>query len=258
MNNNNNSAVRVSFCRRLLYNRARETGIVEMPKSRVIIIEDDQELGDLVQIYVAREGIQATLCGSAEAGLALFRSTGADLIVLDLNLPGMDGFEFLRALRRENPVPVIIVSARESDEDIVMGLGIGADEFVTKPFVPRVLVARISAMLRRSGSAKPRAIRFDSYVLDYEGYTLTRDGKRIVVSTREFELLRHLVSHPGVAMTPDDIYKEVWGSIYGDLTAVAVYVRRLRRKIEEDPANPRYLQTIHGRGYRFNPDVMKG
>ena len=178
-----------------------------MAKNRVIIIEDDQELGDLVRIYVTREGIEASLCGSAEAGLALFHSIGADLIVLDINLPGMDGFAFLQALRRESFVPVIIISARESDEDIVMGLGIGADEFVTKPFVPRVLVARISAMLRRGGSATPKRISFDSYVLDYEGYTLTRDGRRITLSTREFELLRHLVTHPGVAMTPDDIYR---------------------------------------------------
>jgi DNA-binding response OmpR family regulator len=229
-----------------------------MGNNRVIIIEDDQELGDLVRIYVAREGMEASLCGSAEAGLALYRSIGADLIVLDINLPGMDGFEFLQALRRESSVPVVIVSARESDEDIVMGLGIGADEFVTKPFVPRVLVARIAAMLRRTVSMKPRTIGFDSYVLDYEGYTLMKDGRRIVLSTREFELLRHLVSHPGVAMTPDDIYKEVWGSLYGDLTAVAVYIRRLRQKIEADPSNPHYLQTIHGRGYRFNPDAVKG
>ncbi len=226
--------------------------------NRVIIIEDDIELGDLVRIYVAREGVEASLCGSAESGLALFRSIGADLIVLDINLPGMDGFAFLRTLRRESAVPVIIISARESDEDIVMGLGIGADEFVTKPFVPRVLVARISAMLRRNGAMKPKTIGFDSYVLDYEGYTLTRDGRRVVLSTREFELLRHLLSHPGVAMTPEEIYRDVWGSHYGDLTAVAVYVRRLRLKIEEEPANPRYLQTIHGRGYRFNPDVVKG
>ncbi|MGA2478208.1 MAG: response regulator transcription factor [Spirochaetia bacterium] len=229
-----------------------------MGKNRVIIIEDDQELGDLVRIYVAREGIEASLCGSAEAGLALFRSIGADLIVLDINLPGMDGFAFLQVLRRESFIPVIIISARESDEDIVMGLGIGADEFVTKPFVPRVLVARISAMLRRGGTTTPKRVSFDSYVLDYEGYTLTRDGRRITLSTREFELLRHLVTHPGVAMTPDDIYKQVWGSMYGDLTAVAVYIRRLRQKIEEDPASPRYLQTIHGRGYRFNPDAVKG
>jgi len=226
--------------------------------NRVIIIEDDLELGDLVRIYIAREGVEASLCGSAETGLALFRSIGTDLVVLDINLPGMDGFEFLQALRKESSVPVIIISARESDEDIVMGLGIGADEFVTKPFVPRVLVARINAMLRRNGAMKPKTISFDAYVLDYEGYTLTRDGRRIVLSTREFELLRHLLSHPGVAMTPDEIYRDVWGSLYGDLTAVAVYVRRLRLKIEEEPANPRYLQTIHGRGYRFNPDVVKG
>jgi DNA-binding response OmpR family regulator len=227
-------------------------------KSRVIIIEDDKELGELVQLYVAREGITASLCGSAEEGLELFRCEGAELIVLDVNLPGMDGFEFLQAFRRQSAVPVIIISARETDEDIVMGLGIGADEFVTKPFAPRVLVARIRAMLRRSRSQKPKTISFGPYVLDIEGYTLLKDGKHVVISTREFEVLRHLASNPGIAMTPSDIYAGVWGVVYGDLTAVAVYIRRLRQKIEDDPSNPRYLQTIHGRGYRFNSEAVRG
>ena len=225
---------------------------------RIIIIEDDRELGDLIRLYMGKQGVDASLCDSAEEGLALYRGQGADLIVLDLNLPGMDGIEFLQALRRESTVPVLIVSARESDEDIVMGLRVGADEFVTKPFVPRVLVARINAMLRRSRSLRPKTLAFGPFLLDIEGYTLTREGKRIVLSTREFEVLRHLASNPGVAMTPDGIYKGVWGEVFGDLTAVAVYVGRIRKKIEDDPANPLYLQTIHGRGYRFNPDVMKG
>jgi DNA-binding response OmpR family regulator len=227
-------------------------------KSRIIIIEDDQELGDLVQLYLAKEGVETSLCSSAEEGLALYRRDGAELIVLDINLPGMDGFDFLQALRRESVVPVIIISARESDEDIVMGLGIGADEFVTKPFATRVLVARIRAMLRRNQTLKPKTISFDSFILDLDGYSLMKAGHRIVISTKEFEVLRFLATHAGVALMPDDIYKGVWGSVYGDLTAVAVYIRRLRQKIEEDPANPRYVQTMYGRGYRFNPDVVRG
>ena len=227
-------------------------------RNRIIIVEDDRELGELVQLYVSSEGLTATLCGSAEEALELFRSIGAELIVLDINLPGMDGFELLQTLRKESTVPVIIISARETDEDIVMGLGIGADEFVTKPFPPRVLVARVRALLRRSHTMKPRTVSFGPYLLDLEGYSLLKDGNRVLVSTKEFEVLRHMATHPGVAMTPDEIYQGVWGSTFGDLTAVAVYVRRLRQKIEDDPAQPVYLQTIHGRGYRFNADTLKG
>jgi two-component system response regulator RegX3 len=227
-------------------------------KGRIIIVEDERELGELIQQYLRKEGIDATLCLSAEEGLELFHRDGADLIVLDINLPGMDGFEFLQTLRRESSVPVVIVSARESDEDVVMGLGIGADEFVTKPFAPRVLVARIRAMLRRSRTSEVKTICFGPYTMDPEGYSLTRGGQRVTLSTKEFELLRHFVKNPGKAMMADDIYKDVWGMEYGDLTAVAVYIRRIRMKIEDDPGNPQYIQTIHGYGYRFNPETLKG
>lgn len=227
-------------------------------QGRVIIIEDEEDLGELVRLYLARESADARLCPTAEAGLELFRREGADLIVLDINLPGMDGFEFLQRLRRESRVPVIIVSAREADEDVVMGLGIGADEFVTKPFAPAVLVARIRALLRRSRLPRPETVSFGPYLMDVEGYSLMRGREPVSLSTKEFEVLRHLVTHPGTAMTPDAIFEGVWGSAYGDLTAVAVYVRRIRRKIEEDPAHPRYVQTIHGYGYRFNPEELRG
>lgn len=226
-------------------------------KGRIIIIEDEKELGELIQLYLGKEGIEAALCPSAEEGLDLFHSDGADLVVLDINLPGMDGFEFLQALRKESRVPVIIVSAREADEDIVMGLGIGADEFVSKPFAPRVLVARIRALLRRSRTAEPKTLFFGPFNMDPEGYSLIREGKRVSLSTKEFEVLRHLVSHPGKAMTADEIYEDVWASAYGDLSTVAVYVRRIRQKIEDDPRNPQYIQTIHGYGYRFNPEMVK-
>jgi two-component system response regulator RegX3 len=226
-------------------------------QGRIIIVEDEPELGELIQLYLRKEGAEAELCPTAEEGLALFRRQGADLVVLDINLPGMDGFELLQTLRRESSVPVIIVSAREADEDIVLGLGIGADEFVTKPFAPRVLVARVRALMRRSRALKPKTLAFGDFLMDLEGYSLSREGRRVTLSTKEFEVLRHLARNPGKAMKPDDIYQDVWGQAYGDLTAVAVYIRRIRRKIEEDPANPQYIQTIHGYGYRFNPDAIK-
>jgi DNA-binding response OmpR family regulator len=227
-------------------------------KGRVIVIEDERELGELVLLYLGKEGIDAALCSTAEEGLELYRSTGAELIVLDINLPGMDGFEFLQTFRRESQVPVIIVSARESDEDIVMGLGIGADEFVTKPFAPRVLVARIRAILRRSRTLASRTLSFGPFTMDPEGYSLMRGGQRVLLSAKEFEVLRYLASSPGKAMSPDQIYQGVWGSVYGDLTAVAVYIRRLRLKIEDDPSHPQYLQTIHGYGYRFSAGALEG
>ena len=142
-------------------------------KGRVVIIEDELELGELIQLYLDKEGIDGRLCASAEEGLETFRRDGADLIVLDINLPGMDGFEFLQVLRRESSVPVIIVSARQSDEDIVMGLGIGADEFVTKPFAPRVLAARIRAMLRRSRTSGSKQ-RHDASATETWIFTLKR------------------------------------------------------------------------------------
>lgn len=227
-------------------------------KGRIIIIEDEKELGELIQLYLCKEGIDSRAYPSAEAGLEAYRRDGADLIVLDINLPGMDGFEFLQTLRKESAVPVVIVSARESDEDIVMGLGIGADEFVAKPFTPRVLVARIRAILRRNRTTHTPSVEFGAFSMDPDGYSLTRDGERVVLSTKEFEVLRHLVQNAGKAMTAEEIYRDVWGSAFGDVTAVAVYIRRIRKKVETEPKAPHLIQTIHGYGYRFNPDALKG
>ena len=225
--------------------------------ARVLIIEDEIELAELVQLYLTDEGIKARICASAEAGLAAVAGTVFDLIVLDINLPGMDGFEFLQQLRRSRTVPVIIVSAREADEDIVLGLGIGADEFVTKPFAPKVLVARIRAVLRRARGAGRETISFGPYEMDPDGYVVTRDGNRVPLSSREFEVLRHLVVNAGRAMTPDEIYRDVGHNEFGDSTSVAVYIRRIRQKIETDPRQPDYVQTIHGSGYRFNSERMQ-
>ncbi|MBT3271705.1 MAG: response regulator transcription factor, partial [Spirochaetales bacterium] len=167
-------------------------------------------------------------------------------------------FELLQKIRPRIDIPVIVVSAREADEDIIMALGAGADEFVTKPFTPRVLVARIRALLRRSRSEGRQDVEFGPFRIDPEGYFLRKGEERVVLSSKEFEVLRYFVANPGRAMTPDEIYSGVWENQYGDSTSVAVYVRRIRQKIEEDPRLPVYIQTIHGKGYRFNPETLVG
>jgi two-component system response regulator RegX3 len=227
-------------------------------KARVLIVEDELELAELIQMYLHKEGVESEICRDAETALLSLSGDEYDLLVLDINLPGMDGFELLQQIRPRISVPVIIVSARDADEDIIMGLGIGADEFVTKPFAPRVLVARIRALLRRSKSHSRQTISFGPFILEPEGYYLSRDGERIMLSSKEFEVLRHLVKNAGRAMSPEEIFREVWGNRYGDSTSVAVYIRRIRKKIEDDPQQPHYVQTIHGKGYRFNPETLGG
>ena len=225
-------------------------------KARILIIEDTKEMGELIRLYLEKEGAETELCETAEQGLAAFRRGGFELILLDINLPGIDGFEFLQRLRRESNVPVMIVSARDSDEDMILGLGIGADEFVTKPFSPKVLTARVRAMLRRAADGRPafRSIRFGDFALDLDGCLLSKGRQRIPLSSREFDVLAFLASQPGKALSPQTIYDQVWKTQYGDVTAVGVYVQRLRRKIERDPGQPEIIETVHGMGYRFNPE----
>jgi len=226
-------------------------------KARVLIIEDVPEMSELIDLYLRREGIDTSSVQSAEDGLSKLSASPYDLIVLDINLPGMDGFEFLQNIRRQFNLPIIIVSARDTEEDIIAGLSMGADEFVTKPFSPKVLAARVRAHLRRFFQALPadrRVVRFGPYVLDVDGYLLMRDTGRIQLSAREFEVLAFLGMHAGKALSPEQIYREVWKQEYGDLTAVGVYIQRLRRKIELDPQHPVYIETVHGAGYRFNTE----
>ena len=227
-------------------------------QARILVIEDVKEMAELIRLYLQKEGVEAALCETAEEALAEFGRQRFDLVVLDVNLPGMDGFEFLQRLRKTSSVPVMIVSARDADEDMILGLGIGADEFVTKPFSPKVLVARVRAMLRRTTDLKasPNSIRFGDFLLDVDGYLLKRGGEKVPLSTKEFEVLAYLASHAGKALSPDTIYSDVWRNQFGDVTAVAVYVQRLRRKIEKDPSAPEFIETVHGMGYRFNAEAI--
>jgi DNA-binding response OmpR family regulator len=229
-------------------------------KADILVIEDIKEMSDLIDLFLSREGLSVTCVESAEEALQRLEGSPVDLIVLDINLPGMDGFEFLHLSRKTCTCPVLIVSARDSDEDIITGLGYGADEFVTKPFSPRVLVARVRALLRRSrgGSEPPDGtVRFGPFVLDEDAFVLKRNGERVPLSVKEFGVLSFLASHEGTPQAPQEIYDTVWKNRFGDLTAVAVYVQRLRKKIEDDPANPVYIETVYGRGYRFTSDPSR-
>ena len=227
-------------------------------KASVVIIEDIKEMSDLIQLYVKREGMDTAVFDNAEDALEYLKTTTPDLILLDINLPGMDGFEFLNIYHKQSDCPVLIVSARDSDEDIIMALGYGADEFVTKPFSPKVLMARIRALLRRkqSGqiSSSKNNIQFGPYTLNTESCLLKKGEERIHLSAKEFDILLYLINSKGKTSTPEEIYRKVWGSEFGDLTAVAVYVQRLRKKLEADPAAPHFIETVHGMGYRFVPD----
>ena len=229
--------------------------------SKILIIEDGKEMSDVISLYLNKEGMDTMQCESAEDALALLESYSPDLVVLDLNLPGIDGFEFLKQFRNHFSVPVIIVSARDADEDIISGLGSGADEFITKPFSPKVLVARIKAIMRRTQETAAPAgstFSFGDYLLDYNSFTLKRivpgspRPERVPLSTKEYEVLVCLIEHIETPMTPEQIYAEVWKIEFGDLSAVAVYVQRLRKTIEKDPSDPQFLKTVFGRGYCFS------
>jgi two-component system response regulator RegX3 len=224
-------------------------------KGNVLVIEDIKDLSDLVKLYLQKEGLEIKTVETAEEGLALLKVWEPDLILLDLNLPGMDGFEFLSIYRKNRNTPVMIVSARTTDEDLISGFSTGADEFVTKPFSPRVLAARVRALLTRIKNSKEtqnRVFQFGSYILDYDVCILKKDDGKIPLTVKEYEVLAYLTENPGRPLGPEQIHNAVWKNDYGDLTTIAVYIQRLRKKIEDDPANPRYIETVHGRGYRFN------
>ena len=231
-------------------------------RGKILIVEDTKELAELYALYLNREGFECRIAPDAESGLPLAMAKEEDwsLIILDINLPGMDGFEFLERLRKTMSTPVMILTAREAEEDVIHGLGVGADDFVTKPCPPRVLAARVRAYIRRaqvpSLGKEGATWRFGPFELDSEALFLTKNGAPISLSPREFGILQTLIEAKGKSFTPEELNDKVWGQNFGDLSAVGVYIQRLRRKIEDDPAAPRYIQTQYGLGYRFNPEAL--
>ena len=229
--------------------------------SKILVVEDVPEMAELASMYLKKSGMTVESVGSAEEALEYIGKQMPDLIILDLNLPGMSGFDFLKKFRDEynSSLPVIIVSARDADEDIIKGLGNGADEFVTKPYSPKVLTARVEAILRRQAkvtAAAEASYEFGPYTVFLNSCVLKKGPEKIPLSTKEYEVLEFLISHENEVLGPEKIYREVWKAQYGDITAVAVYVQRLRKKIEEDPSSPKYIKTVFGMGYKFEKGTI--
>jgi DNA-binding response OmpR family regulator len=230
-------------------------------RANVLILEDDAEIADLISLYLVREGITAKSVPSAEEALTAFRGGDWDLVTVDLNLPGRDGFEFLEELRRVSRVPAVVISSREADEDKLRAFSGGADDFVGKPFNPAILAARIRAHLRRAAydrdeGERPRgvnpALSRGPFALDIEGRSLAKDGKDVGLSPREFELFSFLFRNPGAVFSTRELYAKVWEQNYGDIMTVSVHIQRLRKKVEDDPVAPRWIKTVRGFGYRFS------
>lgn len=228
-------------------------------KATVLVIEDDPDIADLISLYLKRDGIETILEPDGEKGLAKLAESEPDLVVLDINLPGMDGYEVLQNIRRERDIPVILVTARQEDEDAILGFGMGADDYVSKPFSPKVLAARIRTHLSRvkrtavtsAAPAKPvdDSFQFGPFSLESRTFSLLKNGEKLTMSPREIDLLLYLAGSGEQPQSQEIIYKEVWGKEFGDLSTVAVHIQRLRKKIEDDAGNPRWIKTAHGRGY---------
>jgi DNA-binding response OmpR family regulator len=226
--------------------------------TRVLVVDDDRTVAEVVLGYLRREGFEAAHAADGLAALAVAAAAPPDIVVLDLMLPGIDGLEVCRRLRAGRPdLPVVMLTARGEEEDRIAGLEVGADDYVVKPFSPRELALRVRSVLRRSEPRTTPGIA-DAVVdgdlrVDTLARTVTRDGADVALTTREFDLLAFLMSHPGRALRRDDLMREVWGWDFGDQSTVTVHVRRLREKIEADPANPVRLVTVWGVGYRWDP-----
>jgi DNA-binding response OmpR family regulator len=221
----------------------------------VLVVDDDPTVSDVVRRYLERDGFVVESTADGAATLAAAAARPPDLVVLDLGLPGLDGLEVCRQLRSHGPVPIVMLTARGSETDRILGLELGADDYVTKPFSPRELVLRVQSVLRRAASTAvpiPTGVLTDGgLVVDTAAHEVTIDGRRIALTTREYDLLVFFLRHPGEAFERTVLLELVWGWTYADATTVTVHVRRLREKVEVDPALPARIVTVWGVGYRY-------
>ena len=224
--------------------------------TRVLLVEDEESFSDPLSYLLKAEGFEVAVAATGPEALAEYDRNGADLVLLDLMLPGLSGTEVCRQLRQRGSVPVIMLTARDSEIDKVVGLELGADDYVTKPYSTRELLARMRAVLRRRGGepeeAAPGALEAGPVRMDVDRHTVTVGGQVVPLPLKEFELLEMLLRHAGRVLTRGQLIDRVWGADYvGDTKTLDVHVKRLRAKIEPDPGSPRYLVTVRGLGYKF-------
>jgi DNA-binding response OmpR family regulator len=222
----------------------------------VLVVDDDVLVREVVGRYLGRAGYQVTVAGDGQQALRAAEVAPPDLVVLDLMLPGLPGLEVCRQLRVAGPVPVVMLTALGEEEDRILGLEMGADDYITKPFSPRELVLRVGSVLRRARSAQPVVqvppVIDGDLVVDIAARRATLGGRELALTVREFDLLAFLIQHPDRAFTRSELLEQVWGWTFGDHSTVTVHVRRLREKVEVDATAPRRIATVWGVGYRYD------
>jgi DNA-binding response OmpR family regulator len=224
---------------------------------RVLVVEDDTTIADVVVRYLEREGFEVQLASAGDTAIAAVEQCFPDLLVLDLMLPEVSGFDVLERVRAQAPVPVIMLTALGEEADRVVGLELGADDYIVKPFSPRELVARVKAVLRRAREPLrtadgPTEYRAGHLVIDAAAREVRNHGEVVALTAREFDLLVHLASHARRVFSREELLEHVWGYTYGDASTVTVHIRRLREKLETEPSEPELISTVWGRGYRWD------
>lgn len=232
-----------------------------MDKKKILVVDDEAAIGDILRINLEREGYAVAVAMDGEEGARLALSLNPDLVLLDVMLPKMDGFEVCKKIRRESEVPIVMLTARTEEIDKILGLELGADDYVTKPFSVRELMARVKANLRRTApkenvpDTEENTIKIGEITINTASYELRKAGKVIELTLREFELVKYLAESPNRIFSRETLLEKVWGyEYYGDMRTVDVTVRRLREKIEDDPGEPRYIMTRRGVGYYFSKE----
>lgn len=224
---------------------------------QILVVDDEPMVREVVVAYLEREGFRVNEASTGAAALRQIEASRPDLVVLDVMLPELDGFSVLTELRKQDDIPVILLTARTEEPDRVLGLELGADDYVVKPFSPRELVARVRSVLRRATppSLDPQVLEFDALVIDEQAREVTLDAAAIEMTPKEFDLIAFLARSPRQVFSRSQLLEQVWDSSadWQDPSTVTVHVRRLRRKIENDPENPRWITTVWGVGYRFEP-----
>ncbi len=225
-----------------------------MADELILVVEDEPNIVELVRLYLEKEGFRVAVATDGEQAMAEYRRLKPSLLILDIMLPGIDGWEVCRQLRGFSNVPIIMLTAREDEVDKVVGLELGADDYLTKPFSPRELVARVKAVLRRARfqTETPHVIRAFDLVIDAGRRKVSQGDREVELTPTEFDLLYILALNRGIAMSREKLLEKIWGiEYYGDLRTVDVHVRHLREKLGDDPSAPKYLETVRGVGYRF-------
>ncbi len=226
--------------------------------AKILIIEDDKNIADLEKDYLEINGYETKVVMDGSAGLKEARTKAYDLIIVDVMLPNINGYDIITMVRDELSIPMIIVSARTDDIDKIRGLGLGADDYITKPFSPSELIARVKNQLARY--ERFMKVNEDTQVMEYHDISLNRESRKVIVhgeevpfTTTEFDMLMFFMKNPDIVHSKRKLFERIWGEDeYGDIAAVAVYVQKIRKKIEKDPSNPKIIETVWGAGYRFN------